>query len=917
MTSRQIATFTTGHARPLYERLPRDSIRLLRLLRHATRDTIREIQCETSSFRRDEAPAYTALSYAWGPEDSTIYRIAVNGHCFYVRENLFLFLRRELDSLLAQSCEWLWIDAISIDQLNPAEKSHQVASMSQVYSNAVSVVVWLGPGDVDSDRAMQILDETWRWDHQTALKFEAIWTQARSTAMLKLLDRPYWSRLWVFQELALTRCKLLICGDKIVAWESLADFVDALEYAQGIYASDGNDPSIDESNKDQETYASTTRAADLEHCRQEALKKPAILMVRHASQRSEGTTLFDLMLALKHLRCAEPKDKVYALLGVAARSDAVIRLDVTTSFTQLLHAVLKDHHRTMMPKAISEVQRQCEELESLADFRQGTMLQIEPDLPGMRQVRPRITIAFDTFALGIGPSNSPINFLWALFHGHGAVEDLLTSINATSNPPNHLEHWLERAVSEGQEALVEMLLALKVIRTDRQLVTNILDTALQSRDDAIALRLLETGHFDDNAELLVVSEIQWLKRQRPRESFLQEKAAQQKYQPQPSIILQLSLPTRGMRVGNSRIPQHLPDTLDRGRRGLNRGLPDRPGNVSARRVLALTALAFQKHEFNNSVAKVVEPVPLLGTLQQVSLDKQIRDGVNLNIRTAAQSVVHFRILALAMKNYEEVHRQCAPSKTSDFPLGKLRDLRATRDQARRIEIVYPDDLVIVRHLSFVEPKQLSIGYPLIHIVNDCLSGNTDHNPSLIPSELAQALHFSHLTEDARGRITSQYFQFITLARGNGGHVGIYNLTKHTTPLVAYLEAINHFSQRYSKFSASQYDHTAGPDKRRAFVEAEIESNHYWLDKGHVGILSRTNVQPSAGSETRGGDNEGAVYGAIFLDYAHRTTLKDAVDAYHLSKALSFGEYKTWIETHRPAHAKFANHIRAVAETWDM
>ncbi|KAK4888027.1 hypothetical protein LTR27_013016 [Elasticomyces elasticus] len=267
-----------------------------------------------------------------------------------------------------------------------------------------------------------------------------------------------------------------------------------------------------------------------------------------------------------------------------------------------------------------------------------------------------------------------------------------------------------------------------------------------------------------------------------------------------------------------------------------------------------------------------------------------------------------------MKNYEEVHRQFAPFNDSDFPLGRLRDLRATKDQARRIEIVYPDNLVIVRHLSFVEPKQLSTGYPLIHVVNDDrLFGSRDHHPTLIPSELAHALHFSHLGEDARGRTTSEYFQFITLARLNG-HAGTHNLTTRTTTLVAYLEAMDHFSQRYSEFLASPQGRTADPDKRRAFVEAEIVSNNYWLHQGQVGILSRTTVQPHDDFDTRGGDNEGAVYGAIFLDYAHRTTLKDAVDAYHLSKALSFGEYKTWIEIHRPAHA---NHIGAVAQTWDM
>jgi hypothetical protein len=37
-----------------------------------------------------------------------------------------------------------WIDAICIDQSNPAEKAHQIAAMPRLYSQAQQVLCWLG-----------------------------------------------------------------------------------------------------------------------------------------------------------------------------------------------------------------------------------------------------------------------------------------------------------------------------------------------------------------------------------------------------------------------------------------------------------------------------------------------------------------------------------------------------------------------------------------------------------------------------------------------------------------------------------------------------------------------------------------------------------------------------------------------------
>ena len=73
----------------------------------------------------DDYLDYEALSYTWGAESAS-HHVSINGLHFAVRPNLFHCLnelRRPTD------VRTLWIDAISIDQTNVAERSHQVRSM--------------------------------------------------------------------------------------------------------------------------------------------------------------------------------------------------------------------------------------------------------------------------------------------------------------------------------------------------------------------------------------------------------------------------------------------------------------------------------------------------------------------------------------------------------------------------------------------------------------------------------------------------------------------------------------------------------------------------------------------------------------------------------------------------------------------
>ena len=89
------------------------------------------IRCNTRIFRVPSDVRYTALSYAWG-NPTLCNMIEVDGHPQMIAGNLWQFLRQASD-LPQRLSQWLWIDALSIDQSNMEERAHQVGIMSDIF----------------------------------------------------------------------------------------------------------------------------------------------------------------------------------------------------------------------------------------------------------------------------------------------------------------------------------------------------------------------------------------------------------------------------------------------------------------------------------------------------------------------------------------------------------------------------------------------------------------------------------------------------------------------------------------------------------------------------------------------------------------------------------------------------------------
>ncbi|KAF4615719.1 hypothetical protein G7Y89_g15269 [Cudoniella acicularis] len=161
-----------------------------------------------------------ALSYTW---DGTIKSklIWVGEKLLQVTANLESFLRRRRGK---HSEITLWVDVICINQADPQGTGLQIPFMGIIYSTASRLTIWFGKASDNSDTAMQVLRLLScgsPYAEMPILEGETL------TAMEKLFNRNWWSRIWILQEVAfggigpkLGKARVR-CGHEEIMWTSL------------------------------------------------------------------------------------------------------------------------------------------------------------------------------------------------------------------------------------------------------------------------------------------------------------------------------------------------------------------------------------------------------------------------------------------------------------------------------------------------------------------------------------------------------------------------------------------------------------------------------------------------------------------------------------------------------------------------
>jgi hypothetical protein len=271
-------------------------------------------------FTKSQCPPYIALSYVWGSYDSSKI-VHVNGKPLSITDNLHGLLRA-LAKTGKHAGQWFWTDQISLNQLDIAERDHQVALMGDIYADAATVIAYLGgpPNPTLSSDAI------------TGLQTGSSNTPSDDVllASFDMLTRSYWYRLWIVQELRLARKIEYWCGDLCIDREILWMLALYLKMRHSHYNVYGH-PVLGPRAR-----ADTIRAqAQPVGARYYDTAMSLLLEPTGPILGKQKHVLGDFSYKL----CKDPRDKVFGLQALVIPSDHIV-VDYSQTLEHVLYVVI-------------------------------------------------------------------------------------------------------------------------------------------------------------------------------------------------------------------------------------------------------------------------------------------------------------------------------------------------------------------------------------------------------------------------------------------------------------------------------------------------------------------------------------------------------------------------------------------------
>ena len=354
------------------------------------------IHLEIETYKLETHPPYIALSYTWGDPndivrvlcDGKIIYVTRNlkEALWQLREGGKRLIRQKFPSLEQSRNFRIWVDAICINQIDNREKSFQVGLMAKIYQKARYVMAWLGPATKSGDIAVNCLNtvgkiaeacgmengydvlqrlwhdmmfvpgERWRLAFTdpaiqnvdgTSLQVSGKALQALFNGISGWNDRKkvlpiaelkefftqsWWTRVWVLQEVTLSRETDIICGKHRISKNRCDAFINVYAALWKVLATAfQRDPRL--TNQYQRDFILSL----FHHRPNIMLSMPRI---HHESRFTLSALLRLTCVGSKnpnrhgshHLESSKPQDKIFALLGLAADRQELERYGVVPNY---------------------------------------------------------------------------------------------------------------------------------------------------------------------------------------------------------------------------------------------------------------------------------------------------------------------------------------------------------------------------------------------------------------------------------------------------------------------------------------------------------------------------------------------------------------------------------------------------------
>jgi hypothetical protein len=297
------------------------------------------LECSITQINLEDG-GYQALSYEWGVPERP-FRILVRGteheELGYIAltKNLFDALGDLHDCPDIESNRF-WIDQICINQADDEEKGHQVGHMASIYRKASRVITYLGPQSENIERENGALELLKRITKRFESEFIEIASTVPNMAVINprlaplmisrdseklVLDSLYWidllriiysgwaHRLWMVQENILCLDTVMLRGRRLLNWISVGS-IPVLFLANLLPRGIRNElwPSLG-----LEINPESIDNAIIHPWR---LRMENIHGGRGTFLRTKPDLAFNIS-AFVEFGCKDPRDRVYAILGIS------------------------------------------------------------------------------------------------------------------------------------------------------------------------------------------------------------------------------------------------------------------------------------------------------------------------------------------------------------------------------------------------------------------------------------------------------------------------------------------------------------------------------------------------------------------------------------------------------------------------
>ncbi|KAE9380800.1 hypothetical protein N431DRAFT_477671 [Stipitochalara longipes BDJ] len=262
-----------------------------------------------------------------------------DGRVLKVTANLSLLLSK---FRTFNSNQLLWIDAICINQDDMDERSQQVQLMGEIYKKAAQVLMWIGDQTTYTADAIPVIQRlatllvTFKVNPEEAARdlqpyaeeqelelstkewIAGIQMEPSWSAVIDILSRPYFDRLWIIQEIVLPSRAMVICGGHRIEWKILYESTMCLQILHSISVL---------SSAAQEAQVYLLRRLHM------------ISFLGQLTFRVFAHSMFEILILFPYAKVTDPRDYIYGYLGILDDQSLAhnIQVDYSKTVEEVFH----------------------------------------------------------------------------------------------------------------------------------------------------------------------------------------------------------------------------------------------------------------------------------------------------------------------------------------------------------------------------------------------------------------------------------------------------------------------------------------------------------------------------------------------------------------------------------------------------